>query len=415
MLGIIRSSAARTLTNPVDIKRELDALSFKLTALLRDEIGLFSNGQPAIWKGSQIPIGLKTTGLQVLIQPSKQGDALQVSGGTFENQSWIIELVNFSNDEKLVIAQKKIERGFTTSRQSVYKPATDLGLEQCRCFIYAPRLVTGEQAPKLVESINNKTGNVRLGPADIGAEPAGVARILLDAHTQHENPHTQYLTDADLADRLSGFEPVGSVARALQEHAEEDNPHAQYLTRDEFEIELGEAINRVAPASTDASLADHLSNPNAHPQYATGAQLTGAIASLNTAFNTRIDTKLDFDSNLATIGQLTPQGNDLLIFSGSDWSSRKLTAADIPNLPANKIASGVLSDSAIPAAIARTHLHTQSFASASWYVVHGLGRYPSVAVVDGTGAQVQANVTHHSLNELSVSFARPETGAAHLS
>jgi hypothetical protein len=56
---------------------------------------------------------------------------------------------------------------------------------------------------------------------------------------------------------------------------------------------------------------------------------------------------------LTQVSGLTPATGQSLIYGASAWEARALIAADIPNLPASKITSGVFSDIQIPGSIAR--------------------------------------------------------------
>lgn len=60
---------------------------------------------------------------------------------------------------------------------------------------------------------------------------------------------------------------------------------------------------------------------------------------------------------------------------------------------------------------AREYVHTQSSSASTWTVNHNLGYQPVVAVLDSSGAEVVAEVTHASVNQLTVSFASAQTGA----
>jgi hypothetical protein len=129
----------------VDLIDELNALEQRLSLLLKDELGKFSNGEPAIWKGLIIPVELKTNGLQCTIQPVKEGEVIMLSAGQrFENQYWVVELVNFCVDLsstdylKLAIAKRKLEQAFTLARTPIYQAPNDLRLERCVFHLYAP-------------------------------------------------------------------------------------------------------------------------------------------------------------------------------------------------------------------------------------------------------------------------------------
>lgn len=62
----------------------------------------------------------------------------------------------------------------------------------------------------------------------------------------------------------------------------------------------------------------------------------------------------------------------------------------------------------------QTFIYTQSSPSAVWSVIHNLGRYPSVSVVDSGGSTVWPDVSYTDLNALSVIFNSPTSGKAFL-
>lgn len=58
------------------------------------------------------------------------------------------------------------------------------------------------------------------------------------------------------------------------------------------------------------------------------------------------------------------------------------------------------------------YVHTQSSPSASWVVNHNLGYRPAAVEVLSTGGmQVEAAVTHVSVNQLQVDFVSPTIGS----
>ena len=59
------------------------------------------------------------------------------------------------------------------------------------------------------------------------------------------------------------------------------------------------------------------------------------------------------------------------------------------------------------------YTHNQSVASAVWSVTHDLGRYPSVTVVDSSGAEVKGDVQYTSANTLEIRFSAPFAGKAY--
>jgi hypothetical protein len=51
-----------------------------------------------------------------------------------------------------------------------------------------------------------------------------------------------------------------------------------------------------------------------------------------------------------------------------------------------------------------TYTHTQGSVSNTWVIVHNLGRFPSVTVVDSGGTVVTGNVVYDSNNQITLTF-----------
>lgn len=64
--------------------------------------------------------------------------------------------------------------------------------------------------------------------------------------------------------------------------------------------------------------------------------------------------------------------------------------------------------------MAATFIFTQSSASASWLIVHNLGQYPSVTVVDSAGTLVDGDITYVDSNTVRVDFTAGFAGVAYL-
>lgn len=65
-----------------------------------------------------------------------------------------------------------------------------------------------------------------------------------------------------------------------------------------------------------------------------------------------------------------------------------------------------------PGAAMATYRHTQGTAAATWTVIHNLGRLPVVTVLDSSNQEIEAQVDHVSINQLTISFAGPTSGSA---
>ncbi len=59
-------------------------------------------------------------------------------------------------------------------------------------------------------------------------------------------------------------------------------------------------------------------------------------------------------------------------------------------------------------------LHNQIEPSATWTIVHNLGKYPSVGVTDSAGSVVVGDVFYQSTTTVIVDFDAPFGGKAHL-
>jgi hypothetical protein len=56
----------------------------------------------------------------------------------------------------------------------------------------------------------------------------------------------------------------------------------------------------------------------------------------------------------------------------------------------------------------------QQVASAVWVVVHNMGKFPSVSIVDTANDQVEAEVKYNSNNQLTITFTAPIAGKAYI-
>ncbi len=61
-----------------------------------------------------------------------------------------------------------------------------------------------------------------------------------------------------------------------------------------------------------------------------------------------------------------------------------------------------------------TYVHSQSSASSTWAISHGLGRKPSVTIVDSGGNVQIGEVLYNSDDQITVSFAAAFSGYAYL-
>jgi hypothetical protein len=61
-----------------------------------------------------------------------------------------------------------------------------------------------------------------------------------------------------------------------------------------------------------------------------------------------------------------------------------------------------------------TYVYTQVTAAVTWNVVHNLGKYPSVMVVDSGNSVVIPDVRYFDVNSLSVTFGSATSGKAYM-
>ncbi len=61
-----------------------------------------------------------------------------------------------------------------------------------------------------------------------------------------------------------------------------------------------------------------------------------------------------------------------------------------------------------------SYTHNQMVPAADWTITHGLGRYPSVTVVDSAGTTVHGDVDYLSTNQIAIHFTAAFGGAAYL-
>lgn len=67
-----------------------------------------------------------------------------------------------------------------------------------------------------------------------------------------------------------------------------------------------------------------------------------------------------------------------------------------------------------PARVVDTYVHEQDTAAASWTVAHGLGKFPSVTVVDSSGRRVRGAVQYLDRDTVQLDFRSAFGGVAYL-
>lgn len=66
------------------------------------------------------------------------------------------------------------------------------------------------------------------------------------------------------------------------------------------------------------------------------------------------------------------------------------------------------------ASIDKTYVHMQEVPANVWFVSHNLGKYPSVAIVDSAGSEVEGEVLYLSMNYLMIQFSAALSGKAYI-
>lgn len=100
----------------------------------------------------------------------------------------------------------------------------------------------------------------------------------------------------------------------------------------------------------------------------------------------------------------------------------ELSDVDVPPVPADRSVLLYAGDRGvwIPASLGvaiggdLTYTHTQAIPAASWTIVHNLGKYPSITVVDSAGTRVFGDEVQVDLNTLRLDFGAAFSGRAFL-
>jgi hypothetical protein len=53
-----------------------------------------------------------------------------------------------------------------------------------------------------------------------------------------------------------------------------------------------------------------------------------------------------------------------------------------------------------------------SVVAATWIIDHNLNKYPQVTLIDDDGFEIEADISYGSLNQVTVTFAEPQSGKA---
>lgn len=99
-----------------------------------------------------------------------------------------------------------------------------------------------------------------------------------------------------------------------------------------------------------------------------------------------------------------------LFLTGYNAATGQFTAAQ----PAFSNITGVATPAQIPPNVSYSFDWAQRDPSALWVIVHNLNTYPSITLVDMTGAPMEADAHYDSPNQVTLTFSSPISGSAHL-
>lgn len=117
--------------------------------------------------------------------------------------------------------------------------------------------------------------------------------------------------------------------------------------------------------------------------------------------NTTITPPPIIEAELA-VGGGGAQIDDTSTSGGKTWSSTKI-ANEIANAVGGPGGSGDLN-----------YKHDQMIASAMWVINHGLGKWPSVTVIDSAGNECVGNISYNDANTIALTFSSAFAGTAYL-
>lgn len=89
-----------------------------------------------------------------------------------------------------------------------------------------------------------------------------------------------------------------------------------------------------------------------------------------------------------------------------------------PDAYIKRVGPGVLEVSGLTSGGAtigdKNYLHTQVAPASTWTIVHNLGKYPAVAIIDSAGDLVHGDVHYDSTNQVTLTFGSAFSGTASL-
>lgn len=156
---------------------------------------------------------------------------------------------------------------------------------------------------------------------------------------------------------------------------------------------------------------------NAKLQPVTTAERTALSSSYNTADKGIVV----FDTTLVS----------LFVWNGNEWKRVSISDTDYAHFTEayNKILTSIaVTNTSTAKTITVTHkdgsttsatfqdsyIHNQGVPAISWTIVHNLGKYPNINIVDSANTDVIGEIVYDSLNQITVTFSAAFSGKAYL-
>ena len=193
-----------------------------------------------------------------------------------------------------------------------------------------------------------------------------------------------------------------------------------------------DAIKASGGATTVTSVFARTGDILARPGDYTAAQVTNAVSTLGAYADPGWLTSLSGSKVLGDIAGDAASINGTIAESQvvglvSDLAAKAPLASPpltgVPTAPTAPVGTGttqlatcafVLANAGSGGGGDKTFVFTQAVAAATWNIVHNLGKYPAVFVVDSAASVVVGDIKYVDLNTVTVTFASGFTGQAFL-
>lgn len=117
-------------------------LRLQLSNLLSQELGTFSDGNPALWVSPPEPPGLGS-GLQCIIQRVPENEIQHLNAGQrIGDRSFVVTLTSFDKEASVASPLERVVQRFNVKNYT-YMPLTEMTYEQARVLICDPIVFNG--------------------------------------------------------------------------------------------------------------------------------------------------------------------------------------------------------------------------------------------------------------------------------